>query len=996
MVMINKSILFFCAVWLLSNHDALSQETPGTIRGAVFDKDLKGPLIGASVLIVETGQIAKTDAQGGFSIADLKPGKYTVTFSKEGYVREVRSAVAVTSGRLTDLEASLAGDFADLEEFVVQDPLSAGGGTEAAVLTLRLESPSLIDAISSELMSRAGASDAASAMTLIAGATVQDGKSAVIRGLPDRYVSSQLNGVRLPTADENKRAVELDQFPSAIIESIDVSKTFTPDQQGDASGGAVDLRMKRIPDGDPFFKFSSQVGFNSQVKWRGDFLTYKGVGVNFWGRDDGDRDQQLENVGSNWLGAVGASQDDAPTDYKWSLASGGSHTFDSGLKIGGFASLFYERDTAFSDRGIDDSYWVENPGDPMTPQQFQGTAKLNDFKTGLFDVTRAKKTVQWGTLLSAGLEYEQQAINFTYLYTRTAEDKVTLAEDTRGKAYYFPGHDPYDPTTPGHEFPDSAPYLRLETLDYTERTTQTFQIRGTHVLPYEPFGFEEVLVFGAPELDWTMAFSSAGLYQPDKRQFGSLWTPERELFPGFSIPANHRPFLPAANFNLGFVQRIWKRIEEDSEQYAVNLKLPFEQWTGDQGFFKVGYFNDSVMRSFNQDTFSNFGDAGSILEAPFEQRWSQTFPFETHPIFESQLDVDYEGELTVEALYAMVSVPLTSNLKLTGGIRFEWTEIGIINEAEAQATWFPPSSLAVTQLNPGDADVAFEQADKLPSIGLEYKPFDELTLRGAYNETVARQTFKELTPILQQEFLGGPIFVGNPTLQMSEVKNYDLRADYVPYAGGLISASWFKKDLKNPIEYVQKLATFNFTTAVNYPEGSLTGFEFEIRQSLGHLVDALEGLSIGANATFIDSEVRLPDDEFNALNLPNILAATRTRDMTNAPEHLFNFYVTYDLPDTGTQFSLFYTIKGDTLLAGAGEAGGNFVPSVYAKEFGTLNFSASQRIGNDFRIQFQAKNLTNSKIEQVYRSEFIGDDVLRSSDTKGIEFSLTVGGEFRF
>jgi outer membrane receptor protein involved in Fe transport len=118
--------------------------------------------------------------------------------------------------------------------------------------------------------------------------------------------------------------------------------------------------------------------------------------------------------------------------------------------------------------------------------------------------------------------------------------------------------------------------------------------------------------------------------------------------------------------------------------------------------------------------------------------------------------------------------------------------------------------------------------------------------------------------------------------------------------------------------------------------------------------------------------------------------------MTNAPEHLFNFYVTYDLPDTGTQFSLFYTIKGDTLLAGAGEAGGNFVPSVYAKEFGTLNFSASQRIGNDFRIQFQAKNLTNSKIEQVYRSEFIGDDVLRSSDTKGIEFSLTVGGEFRF
>ena len=106
----------------------------------------------------------------------------------------------------------------------------------------------LMDSISADLMSRAGASDAASALKLVAGASVQNGKSAVIRGLPDRYVSSQMNGVRLPTADEDKRAVELDQFPSAVIESIQVSKTFTPDQQGDASGGAVNVVLKSVPE----------------------------------------------------------------------------------------------------------------------------------------------------------------------------------------------------------------------------------------------------------------------------------------------------------------------------------------------------------------------------------------------------------------------------------------------------------------------------------------------------------------------------------------------------------------------------------------------------------------------------------------------------------------------------------------------------------------------------------------------------------------------------
>ena len=107
------------------------------------------------------------------------------------------------------------------------------------------------------------------AKTLVIG-VVQDGKYAVLRGLPDRYVSSQMNGVRLPTADEDKRAVELDLFPSAVIESLQVSKTFTPDQQGDASGGAVNVRLKGIPD-ETVLQVRTQVGGNSQVTGRGDF-----------------------------------------------------------------------------------------------------------------------------------------------------------------------------------------------------------------------------------------------------------------------------------------------------------------------------------------------------------------------------------------------------------------------------------------------------------------------------------------------------------------------------------------------------------------------------------------------------------------------------------------------------------------------------------------------------------------------------------------------------
>ncbi|HVS08366.1 MAG TPA: carboxypeptidase regulatory-like domain-containing protein, partial [Planctomycetota bacterium] len=212
---------------------ASQQQPVGSIRGIVLDKDFDVPLMEAQVLNVETGQKVATTDQGNFVFGEVPPGKYTLVFSKEGYVRQVRSDVVVSPGQLTDVNVALTGEFTEMEEFVVQDILVFGTGTEAALLKLRFESPALMDSISADLISRAGAGDAASALRLVAGASVQDGRTAVIRGLPDRYVSSQMNAVRLPSAVEDKRAVELDQFPAPVLESIQVSKTFTPDQQGD-------------------------------------------------------------------------------------------------------------------------------------------------------------------------------------------------------------------------------------------------------------------------------------------------------------------------------------------------------------------------------------------------------------------------------------------------------------------------------------------------------------------------------------------------------------------------------------------------------------------------------------------------------------------------------------------------------------------------------------------------------------------------------------------
>ena len=993
---------FWLALALVCWFPALaSAQELGTVRGVVSDQDFQVPLGGASILLIETGQKTESAQEGNYSFPNLAPGKYTLVFSRDGYVRSVRGDVVVLPGQLTDLDVALTGDFTDLEEFVVQDLLqTTEAGTEAAVLELRFEAPALMDAVSADLMSKAGASDAASALRLVTGATVQDGKYAVIRGLPDRYVSSQMNGVRLPSADEDKRAVELDQFPSSVIDTLEVAKTFTPDQQGDASGGAVNVKLKGIPE-ETTVEVKSQISLNTQVAGS-NFLTYRGGGVGIWGYDRGSRDIQYDNLGGNWTGAAGTSTGEAPIDWKTSITLGGKTDLGGGWRMGGSVNLFYERDSSFIDNGRDDSYWVETPGAPMTPTYSQGTPSQGEFKTSLFDITQGSQLVQWGGLGTFGLESDDHKLGLTYLYTRTAEDTATLAVDTRGKEYFFPGYDANDPTGPGNtpETTRAAPYLRLETLEFVERTTSTLQFNGKHKLPFGGFEWGG-LNFKEHELDWIVALSNANLYQPDKRQFGSYWLADSfnpgvpPFLPPFTTPAAWYPYAPAENFTLGNLQRIWKEIDEDSNQLSLNWKLPFEQWTKDEGYLKAGLFADRVDRRFEQESFSNFADPSPPYEADFDDPWSANFPNENHPITGSNQDVDYEGNIDLTAFYAMADVPLDSKLNLIGGVRIESTKIGIVNDPEGDALWYPPGAVAPVDLNPGDADVDFGQTDLLPSLGLEYKATERVTLYMSVSQTVARQTFKELTPIIQQEYLGGPIFIGNPELEMSSVNNYDLRVDYTPHEGGLFSASLFHKDLKDPIEYVQRLASgFDYTTAVNYPEGRLSGLEVEARQQMGVIWPHLDGVSLGANATLINSRVTLPDDESDDFDDPTIQAPIASRDMTNAPAHLLNIYGTYEFPNKKTQVGLFYTVTGDTLVAGAGTVQPNFIPSVYAKEFDNLNFSLTHTIADGVKLQFQIKNLTNPAIEEVYRSPYIGEDVTKTSYTKGLGYSLGITGSF--
>ena len=181
----------------------------------------------------------------------------------------------------------------------------------------------------------------------------------------------------------------------------------------------------------------------------------------------------------------------------------------------------------------------------------------------------------------------------------------------------------------------------------------------------------------------------------------------------------------------------------------------------------------------------------------------------------------------------------------------------------------------------------------------------------------------------------------------------------------------------------------------------MSGYEVEIRQGLGVLWSALEGFSAQANLTLIDSEVKLPDNELRQYEIYNLgnpgyevdLATASTRPMRETPEYLLNTSLMYDNETWGTQIGVFYSIKGETLMAG-GTLRGDYNPDVYALPYGDLSVGISQKIKGIWKLTFRAKNILDPEIETVYRSQFFEGEQTKTSYTKGVGYSASLGVEF--
>ncbi|MCF8465704.1 MAG: carboxypeptidase-like regulatory domain-containing protein, partial [Flavobacteriales bacterium] len=277
--------LFLIILLSVTTFSVFGQEK-GFIRGNIGDGQFGGPLIGANVTIPALAGVgATTDFDGNYSIS-IAPGTYDVKLSYISFADQIIKDVVVKAGEVTKIDGVL--EMATQEVAMVEVVATVRKNSEAGVLMEMKNATVVSDGLSAQSFRKIGDSNLSGAIGRVTGVTVQDGKYVYVRGLGDRYTKSVLNGMTLPGLDPDVNAVQIDIFPTAVLENVSVSKSFSPDLDGDFSGGLVNIVTKKFPD-----EKTTQIGLSFTYvpgqHFNKNYILYNTGKTDFIGFDDGSR-----------------------------------------------------------------------------------------------------------------------------------------------------------------------------------------------------------------------------------------------------------------------------------------------------------------------------------------------------------------------------------------------------------------------------------------------------------------------------------------------------------------------------------------------------------------------------------------------------------------------------------------------------------------------------------------------------------------------------------
>jgi outer membrane receptor protein involved in Fe transport len=941
----------------------------GKITGKVINAKSGQPLSGATLVLVEKAKTKTADQNGDFYFSKLDAGTYSIKCSYTGFQEKIIEEIIVKDNDNTDITISLNVKLATNDVVITGEKrVKAAGETVSSLLIAQKSSANVSDGITLESIKKTPDKNVGDVITRVSGASVQEGRFAVIRGLNDRYNASFINAAPLPSTESDRKAFSFDIFPSSILDNLIIYKTATPDKTGEFAGGIIDIATKST--------VTKNVGsitigqsYNTLITGKNRFFSETKGKRDWLGLDDGTR--ALPNALPSKAVLKSYSFDEQLKTaklfekYKWGVKSTNTRPnfnfqFSKGFAIerkekeflAAIFSINYNRSFTFV-TGERNSY---DPPDPTAPPTSPAAFPI---QRGKYVDSIYNEEIVWAALGNISLKINgKNSISW----------KNNLSVNTDNKLIKRIGAFDFDS--------DPLSFAKETVRWYTSDKIYTTQLIGEHQV-----GTKKT------KINWLAAYSKVNREIPNlsRTAYTGSYPDVTNLTPTFGSGL--------AQFG-GNGTMFFTNSSENIKNLKTDITQPYTFMKNKQNFLKIGAGYQFRERDFTSRLLGHIKYTGttyqedvSIAKLPEDQQFlGQYLGVLANgkagiSIGDGTLpNADYLASSTTTHAYIMNDQRFFKKFRLIYGVRMEQ-----FNQKLKAAKSISDSINLNTTVT-----------DFLPSANFVYSLTDKTNIRLSYAETLNRPEFRELAPFVFYEYVTGFNISGDETLKRSRIKNYDFRYELFPGKAQLLSFSTFYKQFTNPIEFVLLPNTTGSAGYSNNPSAYVYGVEAEFRVLLSTLFGIkkehrlLSKFTLTGNAAYMKSKVTL--GSIGGISADQLGS---NRPLQGQSPYILNGSLGYNNEQLGLSSTLSVNRIGDRLAIG----GPILLPDIYEKARTVIDFQIAKLFWkNKVEFKINIRDLLAQNIRTYFdydkTKSYTEKDRIFSSTIAPKVFSFSVNCKF--
>jgi hypothetical protein len=913
--------IFTLAILLISLQNIVSQSI---IKGTVKDTQTGETLIGCNVILQGTTIGAVTDLDGNYTISNVQAGSYNLVASYISYNQKI-NRVDVPKNSTVELNFDLEPATVSINE--VKVTARKRQNTEMSMISTLKSQDLIVSGISNQQIQKSQDKDAAEVLRRIPGITITDGRFVIVRGLIERYNTVLLNGACAPSSEADVRAFSFDVMPSNMIDNILIYKTPAPELPSDFAGAAINVVTKNTVD-ENSVSFSYSAGYVSGTTMK-DFYTYKGGKLDWLGIDDGTRALPSIFPSHNMM-----NDSLFKYDYKKPIQ-------DSITKISkAFRNDVFQpyTKTALPNQSASLSINRRFVLGKVSLANMTALTYSNNFSS--YDAERAeyqdpnpiigKKSYNYNYVDNRNIQSIRAGIMHNWLVTFDDNNKIEfrnfLNQNSQDRTIIRTGVNYYTGSDP-----DS---IMSYAMEFSQRTTYSGQLAGTSAFNNKN-----------TEIDWIVGYSYANKLQPDLKRLFFLKQQNDEAIYQYRMNVASGSPLPERG------GRFYSEAYENIRNLAVNLKQNIILLNR-QFVLKTGVFYEEKNREFdarnigivykNTLPVDMFLAVDSILNNS-NFYYPGGFAYNENSISSNH----YNAKSIIIAPYFGLKIPITKKLILYTGLRAE--------QYSRELTKFQKDVK-------NDPNIAFDTLDLFFSSNLSYSINEQHLIRFSYGKTANRPEFREIAPFYYKDFDLNAGVWGNDSIKNCYIDNFDVRYEWYPSPGEMISLAVFYKKFKDPIE-ILLIETGNQPDYKPFNTGyaKSQGIELDIRKSFEMLGDKDNFLCYFKNFTLVFNS-SLIQSVVNT-DLPN--AREKEREMMGQSPYIINAGLYFNSVKYNLMMSAIYNRIGRRIVA----VGTINNPHTWEMARNSLDFTLTKGLYKGLELRIGIKDIFNEPVHRLQYEE---------------------------